>query len=164
MVANITITYSSMSWFEQVDNELTTIVDYNFQRVYYERESGVLKPCISPRELAFRLWNNFRWRGYIDPEMNYTMPSFSDEKQVREDLMIQLWRARTSGLQDRDKMNRAKKEFRERAFATLDKSLFEMITSRYRFDFELFGYEDKRDELRALYTSSKYHDNATGIF
>ena len=132
---------------------MTTIVDYNFKRVYHERESRVLKPCVSPRELAFRLWHNFRWRGYIDPDMDYVIPEFSDEKVVREDLMIQLWRARTSGLQDQNKMTRAKKEFRDRAFATLRETSFEIVTKAFDLDFKLFGYEEKREELRALFKS-----------
>ncbi|RUS91636.1 hypothetical protein EGW08_000609, partial [Elysia chlorotica] len=136
---------------DQVDKEMTMIVDYNFQRVYHERESHLLQPCIGPRELAFRLWHNFRWRGYIDPDMDYQIPEYSGELRVREDLMIQLWRARTSGLQNRDKMARAKKHFRNAAFLSLGKELFEDVTGKYDLDFKLFGYEDKREELRALF-------------
>ena len=127
------------------------IVNYNFERVYHERDSEVLKPCLNYRELAFRLWNNFRWRGYIDPDIEYAIPEFTDEKQIREDLMTQLWRARASGLLDPDKMERAKREFKQRAFATLDKEQFDRITEKYSYDIELFGYEDIRDELAAIY-------------
>ncbi|KAK3769686.1 hypothetical protein RRG08_004937 [Elysia crispata] len=92
----------------QVNNELRMIVDYNFRTLRY---STHVRQCVSAQELAYRLWNNFRWRGYIDPDMEYIPSPQHQARIVSEDLMVQLEIARTSGLRDRTKLKDAKENF-----------------------------------------------------
>ncbi|CAL1535138.1 unnamed protein product [Lymnaea stagnalis] len=132
---------------QQVDDDIQTIIDYNFNRTHATELATFFEKCVTPTELAFRLWHNFRWRGYVDPDVSYVIPDFTLESRVKEDLIVQIARARQSGLSNPARMKQAKEEFRDKAFQTIPKELFQKLTRKYSFDFKLFGYEDVRDRL-----------------
>ncbi|XP_059158198.1 carbohydrate sulfotransferase 11-like [Physella acuta] len=136
----------------QVDEEIKTIIDYNFNYTHAKLQLTFFNSCISDRELAYRLWYNFRWRGYIDPDVNFVVPPPGTTGQIKADLLTQIWRARESGLKNPQRLEEAKKDFQMKIFQTIPKALFEKITEKYKLDFLLFGYEDQRDALyRSLY-------------
>ena len=121
--------------------ELRSIVEYNFQLI---KMAPGIKPCVTPRELAYRLWNNFRWRGYIHPEVNYRVPDFTDNVAVQKDLQLQLGAARGRGLKSPEAMKKAKEKFNRDILKTLSPELFDTILKKYKSDFEMFAYENKR--------------------
>ena len=123
------------------------IVDYNFRKLQWR---GHVTRCASPQEIAYRLWNNFRWRGYIDPDVDYVPPSQTRMNIVKDDLESQLAVARKSGLRDRAKLKAAKEDFTRRIYLTLSKDLFEKVLRKYRLDCKFYGYEGVRDRLAAL--------------
>ncbi|KAH9489738.1 hypothetical protein Btru_057110 [Bulinus truncatus] len=126
----------------QVNEDMQTIIDYNFNKTHEPDLEGFFNRCITPRELSYRLWHNFRWRGYIDPDLDYVIPDFTEEEEVKEDLTRQIWRARQSGLAHPERMEREKRYFRERAFQTITRQLFETLIKKYKNDFQLFDYQD----------------------
>ncbi|KAK3735517.1 hypothetical protein RRG08_007136 [Elysia crispata] len=128
----------------QVHEEFDIIVDYNFRKLSHD---NYVKRCSSTRELAYRLWNNFRWRGYIDPEVAYIAPARDEMKFVRDNLMKQLAEGRTSGLQNRTKLKAAQEEFRRQFYLTLSKDLFKKLEQKYALDFKFYGYEKLRDQM-----------------
>lgn len=141
-----------ISYYSQVDEEIHSISKYNFHHFYsYNVSKTFYRTCISPNEIAYRLWQNFLWRGYIDPEVTYKIPSFNNLAEIEKDFMSQVWSARKSGLQNRERMRNAKREFKEKAFASISKDLFLRISEKYELDFQLFGYTDIRDKLFDIY-------------
>ncbi|CAG5115750.1 unnamed protein product, partial [Candidula unifasciata] len=137
----------------QIDEEINIISYFNFHRFYRNFTLAFYKPCLSPKEIAYRLWYNFRWRGYIDPDVDYKLPELTDLKDIEEDFMVQVRAARKSGLQNPNRMKAAKNEFRKKVFLSLSKAIFEKISQVYAMDFELYGFTDIRDELYAYYSS-----------
>ncbi|GFS14140.1 carbohydrate sulfotransferase [Elysia marginata] len=127
------------------------IVDYNFRKLRYSRH---VRRCASAQEIAYRLWSNFRWRGYIDPNVDYVPPVPEELKldAVKENLESQLVVARTSGLKDRTKLKAAKEKFYRKIYLTLSPDLFEKLLRKYSLDFKFYGYEKQRDELRSLFS------------
>ncbi|CAG5115751.1 unnamed protein product [Candidula unifasciata] len=136
----------------QIDEEINIISSYNFHHFYRNVTLTFYKPCLFPKEIAYRLWYNFRWRGYIDPDVDYKLPELTDLKDIEEDFMVQVRAARKSGLQNPNKMKATKNEFRKKAFLSLSKAMFEKLSQKYAIDFELFGYTDIRDELYSFYS------------
>lgn len=137
----------------QVDGELQMIVDYNYNRTTADNLNDFYARCVTSRELAYRLWNNFRWRGYIHPDVLYKVPDFTDTHAVKRDLLAQIRMAREEGLEEPGAMKKMKEEFRMEAFRTLPRDLFEKLMEKYKTDFDLFGYEDLRSKYRSLYVT-----------
>lgn len=127
-------------YFFQVNEEIQTIVDYNFNRLSIGPGASQIAACISKKELAYRLWQNFMWRGYIHPDVNYTIPDAG--MCVKDDLLKQLWRARMKGLQDKEAMKRAAKKFKFDLFSTIDLNMYEGLRKTFEMDFKFFGYND----------------------
>ncbi|KAH9489741.1 hypothetical protein Btru_057114 [Bulinus truncatus] len=121
----------------QVDREIEMLTDYHFNQT---QDGRFLRSCITARELAYRLWHSFQWKGYIDPEMTFILPGRNYSVHcVKQNLLRQLWAARRSGLTKPDVMWRASEIFKEKAFRSLSKPLFESIMSKFKTDFQLFG-------------------------
>lgn len=135
----------------EVNEELQTMVDYFFQM---REEIAHIENCASTKEIAYRLWNNFRWRGYIDPEVEYVPPPEDDSKKVKEDLKRQLAAARVLGMKNEANMKAAKKDFYRKIYSTLSREMFEKLLEKFKMDVKLYGYEKKRDELRSLYAKA----------
>ena len=123
------------------------IVDYNFRTLRY---STHVRQCVSAQELAYRLWNNFRWRGYIDPDMEYIPSPQHQARIVSEDLMVQLEIARTSGLRDRTKLKDAKENFLRKMYLTISQDMFKKLLRKYRPDFKFYGYKKLRNKMFSL--------------
>ncbi|KAH9495906.1 hypothetical protein Btru_015409 [Bulinus truncatus] len=142
---------------KQVENEIEMLVDYHFNRTHDPNVDRFYRPCITPRELAYRLWHSFQWKGYIDPDMTYIIPNYTvTEYVVKKDLLHQVWAARRSGLDKPEVMREARESFRERAFRTLPRSLFENLMMKYKLDFELFGYEHIRNSMYSILYNGDY--------
>ncbi|KAH9489736.1 hypothetical protein Btru_057106 [Bulinus truncatus] len=136
----------------QINQEIRTTIDYNFDIIQKTTFKNFFPNCITSSELGYRIWQSFIWRGYIDPNIEYTIPDFTDDTRVKADLQEQVWRARKSGMAKPESMRRAKDAFKMAAYSTLSSSLFSLLTRKYRFDFKLFGYESVRDKmLKSLY-------------
>ncbi|GFO43586.1 carbohydrate sulfotransferase [Plakobranchus ocellatus] len=131
----------------QVEEELRMIVDYNFWKYKYSRH---IQRCSTTHELAYRLWKNFQWRGYIDPDTIYIPLLRQDVDFVKENLRKQLASARIKGLKDRAKLKAAKADFKKKAFLTLSIDMFRKLESKYKLDFRFYGFEKSKEELRAL--------------
>ena len=54
-----------------MDSEMQLIVDYNFDKVILKNLKWFFDKCITPDELAYRLWRNFQWKGFIHPDIQY---------------------------------------------------------------------------------------------
>ena len=117
-----------------------------------------------PEELGYRLWNNFLWRGYIHPDTSYKIPDtlgkvtrldVVDWRTTKEDLYAQIGVARRKGLQDPGAMKKAKDKFKDDCFKTLTLGEFDAMLDRYKLDFDLFGYEEKREKYRAFFDVEK---------
>ena len=126
--------------------EIRSIVDYNF-KISFDGNSlnkpvAFYSKCIGARELSYRLWNNFRWRGYIHPDVQYIIPSFKGVEEVKEDMMAQLMRANIKATQEPEKAKQMKKQFMFDIFSTLPRDLLGRIFEKYKTDIELFGYQD----------------------
>ena len=134
----------------QMDTELQMIVDYNFELRNLYGFNKFLYSCISPRELAIRLWNYFRWKGYIDPNVKYTSKDSSDWSYVHDDLLRQLKYARTLGLQNPRAMERTNSEFKRQAFQSLGNDTISYVMEKYRMDYLLFGFEKDTEMLIKL--------------
>lgn len=137
----------------QVDEEINMISEYNFNIYNKTKTEAFYASCIGPREIAYRLWHNFQWRGYIDPNIKYKIPDTTNLQDVKADFLVQVKVARESGLQNPKKMKAAQKEFKRKVYLSLSKKTFERMTKKYALDFELFGYTDVRDELYSYYST-----------
>ena len=135
------------------------LVDYNFNRVFSDNLNKFYAKCVAAREIAYRLWNNFRWRGYIHPDVEYQPPTYKDKTLVKKDLLDQIIHARKKGLDEPGKMKKAKNDFKMNLFKTLSKELFGSITNKYKTDFDLFGYENVRDKYSSMFDASIQNDN-----
>ncbi|GFR94090.1 carbohydrate sulfotransferase [Elysia marginata] len=124
----------------KVNEELKIIVEYFFDITYSNEETKeFLKNCITPHELAFRMWQNFVWRGYIHPNVSYHPP---DPRRgpglVKADLLAQLEVARARGLEDPSSMSRAKQAFYTNAFSSLSPHTLETLVRKFKYDYALF--------------------------
>ena len=136
-----------------MDSEMQLIVNYNFEKVTMQKTSGFHRVCISPHELAFRLWNNFRWKGYIDPDLQYTQSTSTSYPEVKDELFQQLRHARGQGLQRPDKMAAARREFRRLAFQSLSRKHVDGLFRKYRLDFQMFDFSKEIEEFKDIIAS-----------
>lgn len=124
----------------QVDEEIKMIVDYFFDIAYTNAKTkAFLKNCLTAQELAFRLWQNFVWRGYIHPNVSYAVPNPRyDPPWIRRDLLAQLQIARDLGVQDPSAMASAKLAFYRDAFESLSAHTLETLIRKFKYDYALF--------------------------
>ncbi|KAK0067608.1 carbohydrate sulfotransferase 11 [Biomphalaria pfeifferi] len=146
---------NSMDQETQVELELEMLINYHFEKVEEKKVFMLNRSCITLRELAYRLWQTFQWKGYIDPKMTYVVPDDTlAESSIKNDLIAQVRRARESGLGKAYLMVSARERFQAQVYQTLPKYLFENLMIKYKTDFQLFGYEDMRDSMySSLYNS-----------
>ncbi|RUS76799.1 hypothetical protein EGW08_015445 [Elysia chlorotica] len=131
----------------QVIDEFELLTEYNFAKL---REDKRVYQCTSAVELAYRLWNNFKWRGYIDPKVDYVAPISTDATHIEKNLLQQLVKARNSGIKNRAELKAFATEFRKQIYLTLPKNVFQELLKKYALDIKLYGYESKRDKMISL--------------
>ena len=128
-----------------MEAEFLDLVQFHFERLTDKPE---IMECLPPQELAYRLWNYFRWRGYIDPDMTYELPEVEMTKfypdhatSLREVFLYSLDKARKQGLRRPDVMKKTAEKFERELFQSLPKDVVQEFMKTYSLDFELFGYE-----------------------
>ena len=63
--------------------------EYNFHKI----QTSDFLACVTHTELASRLWDNFRWRGYIPHSAIYTPNAdVTGGQEVKDDLISQVSR------------------------------------------------------------------------
>ena len=117
--------------------------------------------CLTPTELAFRLYTHFQWRGYVNPNLPYVTPDKSELKWyhskpwhecVKQNLHRQLYQGQ---IVDRQTARQVKEKFMVDLFKTLSEDLFKQVLMKYQLDIDLFSFEHQRDKLlRSLSTRS----------
>ena len=133
-----------------MDAELKLVVDYNFQLKLLEGRAEFLDKCISAQELAVRLWNNFRWKGLIHPEVEYMSVNSSNWEVVHEDFLRQVMAARQLGLKQPHLMSSAKEIFRRQAVQSLGVDTLEDVFDKYSLDYEMFDFDEDKQKLMDL--------------
>ncbi|KAK0055507.1 carbohydrate sulfotransferase 8 [Biomphalaria pfeifferi] len=147
----------------QINDDIKMLIEYNFDIISNSSKKSFYKTCITSRELGFRLWQTFRWKGYIDPDIEYLIPDFTEDKKVKKNLSEQVWGARTSGLKKPKSMKNAREKFNIAAFSTLSRSLFTILSQKYQLDIRLFGYESIRDKMFSSIYNVNYQENVLNI-
>ncbi|XP_055901423.1 carbohydrate sulfotransferase 10-like [Biomphalaria glabrata] len=155
---------NGMDQNKQVELEMDTLINYHFERIKEIEVYMFYRSCITLRELAYRLWQTFQWKGYIDPEMTYIVPDDTlAESAIKNNLIAQVRRARESGLGKAELMVSARERFQAQVYQTLPKYLFENLMIKYKTDFQLFGYEDMRDSMYSFLYNSDLTQTYTNL-
>ena len=105
--------------------------------------------CASYEEIAFRLWHNFRWKGFIHPDLSYKYidKATPTRQEVRGHLERQLEVAMAAGRKEPKLLKKAKTNFRKKCFQSLSQTTLDTMMKRHDLDVRLFGYERERDEV-----------------
>ena len=105
--------------------------------------------CASESELSVRLWNNFKWKGYIHPDLTYDVINKTEPTtdEVRTHLEHQLTDAMAAGLREPQVLNQSKEDFLKACFQSLSLETMTSLLRKHRLDIKLFGYEKERDKI-----------------
>ena len=128
-------------------SEMAQIVEYNFHKVAMPASAAFWAACITPDELALRLWNNFRWKGFILTTRDYEPLGSSDFRLTAEHLRAQLRVAQ--GALDGATATAAR-DFARSAWRTIDNATLSRLMFKYRYDFELFDFSKALKEFNDL--------------
>ncbi|XP_059158196.1 carbohydrate sulfotransferase 12-like [Physella acuta] len=132
---------------EQVSEEMHMLVEYHFSRVSH---SVFLSTCLTPRELAYRLWHSFLWKGYIPPSSGYRLPDLISLSDVKRDLLEQLRRARAQG-QDEADLRSWRDGYKSRFFSDVRAPIWLELFRKFQIDLDIFGWSQfEKDVLNCI--------------
>nr|KAG5698876.1 hypothetical protein BaRGS_006770 [Batillaria attramentaria] len=119
---------------EQQEKELTTLVDYNFERV---SSRSFYLPCVTDERLAELLWAAFQFNGYIPQDVPY---KGAGREFSKEDFKSEVVRTFRQSQSRKSELKQQKKQIMKDAFGKLPKTLIEKIEAKYEPDIRYFGF------------------------
>lgn len=118
---------------QQEEKELTTLVDYNYERV---NELSFYKNCVTYRQLSEILWRAFQFNGYLPNDASYSAPANFSISEFKEKVVKAFVQAKPR----KAELKQQKKDFMKKAYAGLPKSLLERIEYKYAPDIRYFNF------------------------
>ncbi|ESO97579.1 hypothetical protein LOTGIDRAFT_104299 [Lottia gigantea] len=119
----------------QIEEELKTLVDYNFKRITMRE----VKDCLTPNELAVRLWTVFEFNGYLPFGSRHVLNGTAN---MTADAFLELvLKTRRLGASYEDRWKRQRLSTLESAYKTVPDDVMTGLKDLYKMDFVHFNYD-----------------------
>ncbi|KAL8623703.1 hypothetical protein ACOMHN_004768 [Nucella lapillus] len=122
---------------DQEENELTTLVTYNFDRV---RSMPFYDSCIDNTTLTRLLWKAFQLNGYISDDVPY--PALPPGVVSVKEFQAKVLGAFRAAWPRRKELKLQKRKYLQQALASLPASLMAAVKIKYMPDMVYFGFND----------------------
>ena len=131
----------------QEENELTTLVDYNFDLV--RSQPAFYGACTNGSHLASLLWRTFQLNGYIPKGAAYVSEPepTSPPRPPGSPFSVERFKARVveafrAALPLKAELRRQKRDFLRQALASLRPELMDWVKVKYQQDMLYFGFDE----------------------
>ena len=128
----------------QEENELTTLIDYNFDLI--RSRPAFYGACTNDSHLASLLWRTFQFNGYLPKGTVYVAappPSRPESPFSVERFKARVVQAFRAALPLKAELRRQKRDFLRQALASLRPELMDWVKVKYQQDMLYFGFDEE---------------------